>query len=349
MLNLSRPFPYLLTFLGRSPQSLAAKNPSLSIRLQIRPSGPQNKMSGNEIALNKTQQAKSSYVWIQTNDGLIQQVEGEFVTVCPLIHREMLRTGLGSCKNNPIPLPEQVSPAILSSILHYCRFHQVPGHSDKERKSFDEKFMKTDTDRLVELISAAHSLELSPLVDLISRAIARIIEGSSNDEIREIFRVPDDLTEEEKLEPLRNPTNNLYIRLLNQHLARKRKNMKEQKELKNVELEKKQEDKRTVEELLELINGKDEADLKCVRASKCKRKSKKRKNKAQSSSVNYLNCPDVKEVGVVLPPMRTSDDGAEDFSCTETEFDDDLDQEKMRENDRIVAEFARRLRLIDYR
>nr|XP_009401016.1 PREDICTED: SKP1-like protein 20 isoform X2 [Musa acuminata subsp. malaccensis] len=348
MLNLSRPFPYLLTFVGRSPQLLAAKNPSLSIRLQIRSSGPQNKMSGNEIALNKTQQAKSSYVWIQTNDGLIQQVEGEFVTVCPLIHREMLRTGLGSCKNNPIPLPEQVSPAILSSILHYCRFHQVPGHSDKERKSFDEKFMKTDTDRLVELISAAHSLELSPLVDLISRAIARIIEGSSNDEIREIFRVPDDLTEEEKLEPLRNPTNNLYIRLLNQHLARKRKNLKEQKELKNVELEKKQEDKRTVEELLELINGKDE-DLKCVRASKCKRKSKKRKNKAQSSSVNYLNCPDVKEVGVVLPPMRTSDDGAEDFSCTETEFDDDLDQEKMRENDRIVAEFARRLRLIDYR
>lgn len=42
----------------------------------------------------------------------------------------------------------------------------------------------------------------------------------------------------------------------------------------------------------------------------------------------------LQEVGVVLPPMRTSDDGAEDFSCTETEFDDDLDQEKMRENDR---------------
>ncbi|KAJ8498046.1 hypothetical protein OPV22_008598 [Ensete ventricosum] len=114
------------------------------------------------------------------------------------------------------------------------------GHSDKERKSFDEKFVKSDTDQLLELISAAHSLKLSPLVDLTSRTIARIIEGSSNDEIREIFRVPDDLTEEEKLEPLRNPTNNLYIRLLNQHLARKRKKLKEQKEVKNVELEKKQ-------------------------------------------------------------------------------------------------------------
>lgn len=65
----------------------------------------------------------------------------------------------------------------------------------QERKSFDEKFIKTDTKQLCELASAADSLQLRPLVDLTSRALARIIEGRTPEEIREIFHLPDDLTE----------------------------------------------------------------------------------------------------------------------------------------------------------
>lgn len=52
-----------------------------------------------------------------------------------------------------------------------------------------------DTKSLCELISAADSLQLKPLVDLTSRALARIIEGKSSEEIRETFHLPDDLTE----------------------------------------------------------------------------------------------------------------------------------------------------------
>lgn len=52
-----------------------------------------------------------------------------------------------------------------------------------------------DTKRLCELTSAADSLQLKPLVDLTSRALARIIEGKTPEEIREIFNLPDDLTE----------------------------------------------------------------------------------------------------------------------------------------------------------
>lgn len=52
-----------------------------------------------------------------------------------------------------------------------------------------------DTKRLCELTSAAESLQLKPLVDLTSRALARIIEGKTPEEIREIFHLPDDLTE----------------------------------------------------------------------------------------------------------------------------------------------------------
>lgn len=65
----------------------------------------------------------------------------------------------------------------------------------QERKTFDEKFIRMDTKKLCELTSAADSLQLKPLVDLTSRALARIIEGKTPEEIRETFHLPDDLTE----------------------------------------------------------------------------------------------------------------------------------------------------------
>lgn len=114
-----------------------------------------------------------------------------------------------------------------------------------------------DTKKLCELTSAADSLQLKPLVDLTSRALARIIEGKTPEEIRETFHLPDDLTEvccyqkslvfilfhpyfscihgsiqEEKLEPLRNITDDPRIRLLNRLYARKRKELKEREKLK---------------------------------------------------------------------------------------------------------------------
>ena len=54
----------------------------------------------------------------------------------------------------------------------------------QERKLFDEKFIRLDTRRLCELTSAADALDMKPLVDLTSRALARMIEGKSADEIR---------------------------------------------------------------------------------------------------------------------------------------------------------------------
>jgi S-phase kinase-associated protein 1 len=116
-----------------------------------------------------------------------------------------------------------------------------------------------DTKRLCDLTSAADSLQLRPLVDLTSRTLARIIEGKSPEEIREIFHLPDDLTEvwclrelfvliipsmfnfhfshmlfvqEEKLEPLKNTTDDPRIRLLNRLYAKKRKELKERGRLK---------------------------------------------------------------------------------------------------------------------
>ncbi|KAI3668123.1 hypothetical protein L6452_43200 [Arctium lappa] len=154
---------------------------------------------------------------------LFQQVEEEVVMFCPMICREVLQTGIGSSKNYAIKLPQRVNPAVLGLILDYCRLHQVRGRSNKERKTFDEKFIRLDTKKLCELTSGADSLQLRPFVDLTSRTLARMIVGKTPEEIRDTFHLSDDLTEEEKLEPLRNRTDDPRIRLLNRLYARKRR------------------------------------------------------------------------------------------------------------------------------
>lgn len=75
-------------------------------------------------------QLMKSYVWLQTSDGSIQQVEQEVAIFCPFICHE-IHLGLGSSKNYPISLPPTVNLAMLSMILDYCHFHQVPGRSNK--------------------------------------------------------------------------------------------------------------------------------------------------------------------------------------------------------------------------
>ncbi|KAL3517171.1 hypothetical protein ACH5RR_024073 [Cinchona calisaya] len=314
-----------------------------------------------------------SYIWLQTSDGSLQQVEQEVAVFCPFICHEM-HSGMGSSKTYPISLPSRVSPAMLSLILDYCRFHQVPGRSNKERKSFDEKFIRMDTKRLCELTSAADSLQLKPLVDLTSRALARMIEGKTPEEIRDIFHLPDDLTEEEKLEPIKNTIDDPRIRLLNRLYARKRKELKERERLKNVEAEEECVDERSVEDLLSFINGGD-ADSKGVKTSKNKKKNRRRKDPQKNTSSNDTwtsnstsssgNAADKKEsngldsichehdaaarddllsnLGKSLKLPNIDDSFAPDDEFDAGDLDDDIDPAMKEKIDREVEDFARRL------
>ncbi|GFY83327.1 SKP1-like 21 [Actinidia rufa] len=284
-------------------------------------------------------------------------------------------------KNYALSLPQQVNPAIFGLILDYCRFHQVPGRSNKERKIFDEKFVHLDTNKLCELASAADSLQLRPLVDLTSRALARMIEGRTPEEVREIFNIPDDLTEEEKLEPLRNITDDPHIRLLNRLYARKRKELREREQLKNVEVKEERADERSVDDLLSFINGED-GDSKGVKTSKKKRRTGREKinhgilQTMRMETIRRLPlrfsivlptyaCPFLyydKFNGISIPlqndavdnvatPNRSSklQDSASITFLPKFEFEDDddiddeLDPALKEEIDREVEDFARRL------
>ncbi|KAL3615657.1 SKP1-like protein 21 [Castilleja foliolosa] len=310
-----------------------------------------------------------AYVWLQTSDDSIQQVEQNVAMLCPFICRE-IRLGVGSSKNYPISLPPRVSPPMLSLVFDYCRFHQVPGRSNKERKFFDEKFVRMDTKKLCELTSAADSLQLKPLVDLTSRSLARVIEGKSPEEIREIFHLPDDLTEEEKLEPIKNTMDDPRIRLLNRLYARKRKELKEREQIKNIEADDDHEDERSVDDLLSFINGGNE-DSKAARTSKPKKKTRKRKDHHKTASSNHtITSNSASSASNTVPANKESNGlgsvcsnptlhdlcdatkllGIEDdrIEPAEDEFDDcDLDDgidPALKEQiDREVEDFARRL------
>lgn len=288
-----------------------------------------------------------SYIWLQTTDGAIQQVEEEVAMFCPVICKEILQKDMGSSKAYPIALPESVNPAMLGLILDYCRFHQVPGRSNKERKLYDEKFVRMDTQRLCELTSAAHSLKLKPLVDLTCRALARIIEGKTPEEIRETFHIVDDLTEEEKLEPLRNITDDPRIRRLNRLYAKKRKELKEKDKAKNTGAEEEHVDERPLDDLLSFINGGEDS-----KGGRTKNKKKNRRRKEQTKDTaschsDDLNASSKSNFDSILAPTPGQTSTLQDFVDLEFEFDDsdddDLDPALKEELDREVEDFARRL------
>lgn len=60
-------------------------------------------------------------------------------------------------------------------------------------------------------------------MELSSRALVKVIQGKTPEEIRDALNMPDDLTEEEKLVPVPGDPDDPRIRLLNRLYAKKRK------------------------------------------------------------------------------------------------------------------------------
>lgn len=250
----------------------------------------------------------------------------------------------------------QVSPGALKLILDYCRFHRVSGRSDKERKVFDEKFVRLDTRRLCELTSAADSLDMKLLGDLTSRALARMIEGKTPEQIREIFHLPDDLTEEEKLEPVKISTDDPRIRLLNRLYARKRKELQEKKLLKNCgamesSTEKQMKDERSVEELVSFIDGGNNNNNSSnknnrVGTNKGKRKKNRRKKEPADNAINNTNTinNNIRRGASSATQHRILREQYKVFEEDgDVDYDDGLDPALKEIVDREVEDFARRL------
>ena len=86
----------------------------------------------------------------------------------------------------------QLRRSLMMRITLWCHLILAPPHLElpatrlcaaQERKAFDERYIRMDTRRLCELTSAADALDMKPLVDLASRALARLIEGKTPEQV----------------------------------------------------------------------------------------------------------------------------------------------------------------------
>jgi SCF ubiquitin ligase, SKP1 component len=73
----------------------------------------------------------------------------------------------------------------------------------KPLEGYDLKFVEVPLATLFEMINAANFLDLKPMLDVCCKAVAEMIKGKTPDEIKKVFGVEGDFTQEEKEQVLR--------------------------------------------------------------------------------------------------------------------------------------------------
>lgn len=112
-----------------------------------------------------------------------------------------------------IPLPN-VTSDILALVLKYCKHHATAGGNEgttatmtaEDTRRWDEEFvaeLKGDLSVLFTVVLAANYLNVPPLLDLVTQAVANMIKGKSAPEIRATFNIQNDFTREEEEEIIR--------------------------------------------------------------------------------------------------------------------------------------------------
>jgi S-phase kinase-associated protein 1 len=75
--------------------------------------------------------------------------------------------------------------------LKSCNMHEVVG-------TWYADFLAIDQETIFSLILAANSMNIKPLLDLTCAAVASLIKGRTVEEIRKVFGIVNDFTEEEE-------------------------------------------------------------------------------------------------------------------------------------------------------
>lgn len=112
----------------------------------------------------------------------------------------------------PIPV-SSVNHRDLCKAMEFCKYHHEndvkveEGEEEKEedtkKKEFsawDIEFCNIPQSELFSLINATNFLDIKPLLDVACYTVAMMIKGKKVEEIRKIFNIKNDFTEEEEKE-----------------------------------------------------------------------------------------------------------------------------------------------------
>jgi len=106
-----------------------------------------------------------------------------------------------------IPLPN-VKSNVLAKVIEYCNHYKnveqmrpitTPLRSSKIEEVVQKwyaDFVQVEQVLLFELVTAANFMDIKPLLDLTCFAVAVMIKGKSADEIRKIFNISNDFSNE---------------------------------------------------------------------------------------------------------------------------------------------------------
>ena len=104
--------------------------------------------------------------------------------------------------------PLAIKGELLTKIKEYLEHHQteeakvIPtplpdGDLKKYVTDFDFKFIDLDPNTVAELLLAANTLDIQPLLTLTAAKIASFMKGKTTEEMRAIFKIENDFTPEE--------------------------------------------------------------------------------------------------------------------------------------------------------
>ncbi|KAL7479442.1 hypothetical protein ACHAW6_005171 [Cyclotella cf. meneghiniana] len=106
-----------------------------------------------------------------------------------------------------IPLPN-VKASVLAKVVEFCTHYKdepmkpitTPLASiviDEIVQDFYARFVEVDQVMLFELVTAANFMDIKPLLDLTCLAVSIYIKGKSPDEIRKIFNINNDMSQDD--------------------------------------------------------------------------------------------------------------------------------------------------------
>ncbi|KAG1754404.1 S-phase kinase-associated protein 1A-like protein [Suillus lakei] len=145
-------------------------------------------------------------VLLVTSDNVQFAVDKEVVERSVLIKNMLEDVGE---TDQSIPLAN-VSSAVLkkSTAKHHrgepclaqtpTRIKMRPAKRTTDISEWDQKFITVDQEMLFEIILAANYLDIKSLLDVGCKTVANMIKGKTPDEIRRLFNIVNDFTQEEE-------------------------------------------------------------------------------------------------------------------------------------------------------
>jgi S-phase kinase-associated protein 1 len=155
-----------------------------------------------------TATASGQKVVLVSSDSQSFEVEKE-VALCSGTIARLIADTSASDAGMPVPLPN-VKGEIVQKIIDFCRHHiarpsaslaaEEGAEANQRTDNIDEwdrAFCNMEQATLFETILAANYLDIKPLLNVTCKAVANMIKGKTPDELRKVFNIENDLSEEE--------------------------------------------------------------------------------------------------------------------------------------------------------